>query len=215
MDIKGVIFDLDGVLCFTDEYHYAAWKALSEHLGIKDFTREDNARQRGVSRMESLEVVLSKSGKEYTQEEKLGFADYKNELYKKMLENMSPSDLSDDVKHTLDCLKKSGIKTAVGSSSKNTPTILKRLGLDGFFDAVADGNDITHSKPDPEVFLLAAKRLALSPDCCLVVEDALSGVQAGLGGGFTVAAIGDAAKSQSAHIKLSKLSDILGIIGAE
>lgn len=212
MAVKGVIFDLDGVLCSTDEYHFKAWQALAERLGINNFTRSDNARQRGVSRMESLEVVLEKTDKQYTDEQKTEFANYKNELYKQMLGSMSPRDLSDDVKYTLETLKSKGVKIAVGSSSKNTPAILSRLGLDKFFDAVADGNDITHSKPHPEVFLLAAQRLALTPDCCLVVEDALSGVQAGLAGGFTVAAIGEAAKLNVAHYNIEKLSEILNLI---
>ena len=212
MKTKGVIFDLDGVLCSTDEYHYLAWKTLAEKLGIENFTRADNARQRGVSRMESLEVVLEKSGKAYSSEEKLRFADYKNEIYKEMLQNMSPSDLSADVRHTLETLSAKGIKTAVGSSSKNTPAILERLGLSNFFGAVADGNDITRSKPDPEVFLLAASRLSLLPADCIVVEDAESGVDAGLAGGFRVAALGDALKCGKATYALDKLSDLLKIL---
>lgn len=212
MKIKGVIFDLDGVLCSTDEYHFLAWSALAERIGVKNFTREDNARQRGVSRLESLEVVLGKCDKSYTPEQKLELADYKNELYKKMLQNMSESDLSADVKFTLDSLKSRGVRIAVGSSSKNTPLILQRLGLADYFDAVADGNDITHSKPDPEVFLLAASRLNLPPADCLVVEDAESGVTAGLSGGFTVAAIGEAVKCGKAHYSLASLSDLLKLI---
>lgn len=212
MKVKGIIFDLDGVLCRTDEEHFKAWKALAEHIGVSDFTREDNARQRGVSRMESLEVVLAKSAKSYTEAEKLRLAEYKNDIYKEMLKSMTPADLDPDVMRALDALKKSGIKVAVGSSSKNTPTILSRLGLCGFFDAVADGNDITRSKPDPEVFLLAAKRLTLEPRECLVVEDALSGVEAGHAGGFKVAAVGEAAKLGVADYDMEKLSDLIKLV---
>ena len=210
-NLKGIIFDLDGVLCSTDEFHYLAWKTLAENLGIADFSREDNARQRGVSRMESLEVVLAKCGRTYTPQEKQRFADYKNEIYKEMLCTMTPADLSADVKMTLDALRARGILLAVGSSSKNTPAILARLGLGDFFDAVADGNDITHSKPHPEVFLLAAKRLSLPPAACLVVEDAESGVAAGLAGGFRVAAIGSAVSCGKAQFSLTKLSDLLSL----
>lgn len=211
MKFKGVIFDLDGVICSTDEYHYMAWKALAEKLGITTFTREDNKRQRGVSRMESLEVVLEKCDKIFTDEEKLALADEKNEIYKKMLVNMSPADLSEEVKTTLDKLRAGGLKLAIGSSSKNTPAILSRLGLGGYFDAVADGNCITHSKPHPEVFLKAAEMLSLEPSECLVVEDAAAGAQAGHAGGFKVAGIGEAAKSGYTTYPISTFSDLLKV----
>lgn len=212
MKYKGIIFDLDGVICSTDEYHFRAWQALAEHLGIA-FSREDNARQRGVSRMESLEIVLEKSNRQYSDEEKRTLADYKNNFYVAMLQEMSPSDLSPEVKRTLDALKDRGIKIAIGSSSKNTPLILKRLGLEGYFDAVSDGNMITHSKPHPEVFLLAAQLLALQPKDCLVVEDAVSGIDAGVAGGFDTAAIGYACTYEKAVYRLKCFEDILSVIG--
>ena len=212
MNVKGVIFDLDGVLCSTDEYHFLAWKALAEKLGITDFTRKDNARQRGVSRMESLEIVLEKAHKQYTQEEKLQFAEYKNNLYKEMLGRMSEADLSDDVRHTLLSLRARKIKLAVGSSSKNTPLILRRLGLHDFFDALSDGNNITRSKPDPEVFLKAAEYLHLAPHDCIVVEDAHAGIDAAKAGGFTAVAIGDAKTHAAADYKIDVLSDLLKIL---
>lgn len=211
MKYKGVIFDLDGVICSTDEYHYRAWKALADRLGIP-FSREDNARQRGVSRMESLEIVLEKSDRPYSEEEKKELAEYKNRLYVEMLQEMSENDLSKEVKSTLDALKRGGIKIAIGSSSKNTPLILERLGLRGYFDAVSDGNHITHSKPHPEVFLLAAQFLALQPQQCLVVEDAVSGIDAGITGGFDTAAIGYATVYEKATYRLQKFEDILSII---
>lgn len=211
MKYKGVIFDLDGVICSTDEYHYRAWKALADRLGIP-FSREDNARQRGVSRMESLEIVLEKSDRPYSEEEKKELAEYKNRLYVEMLQEMSENDLSKEVKSTLDALKRGGIKIAIGSSSKNTPLILERLGLRGYFDAVSDGNHITHSKPHPEVFLLAAQFLALQPQQCLVVEDAVSGIDAGITGGFDTAAIGYATVYEKATYRLQRFEDILSII---
>ena len=165
---------MDGVICSTDEYHFLAWKALADIIGIEDFTREDNKLQRGISRMESLEVLLKKSSISYSDEQKIALAETKNDIYKNMLEKMSESDLDGEVLSTLNKLREMGLKLAIGSSSKNTPYILERLGLGNFFDAVADGNCVTHSKPHPEVFLKAAEFLKLEPRDCLVVEDAYS-----------------------------------------
>ena len=208
MRYKGIIFDLDGVICSTDEYHYMAWKALADRLGIP-FDRERNNLLRGVSRMASLEIVLEKGEKSYTNEEKAAFAEEKNTNYRKLLGRMSPADLSEDVKAALEALRKTDIKLAIGSSSKNTPFILERIGLGSFFDAVADGNCITHSKPHPEVFLKAAYMLGLSPRDCLVVEDAHAGVEAAVAGGFDCAAIGDAKDDERARWHLERFGDIL------
>lgn len=209
MRYRGIIFDLDGVICSTDEYHYLAWKSLAESLGISDFTREDNAKQRGVSRMESLEIVLAKSSRCFSESEKAMLADQKNAFYRKMLASMSPADLDPDVRDTLVALRAQGIRIAIGSSSKNASLILQKLGLEDSFDSVVSGNDILHSKPDPEVFLLAAHRLHLAPRECLVVEDAESGIRAGKAGGFDVAAIGEGAKCCNADFVISNLSDLL------
>ena len=208
MKYKGIIFDLDGVICSTDEYHYLAWQGLADRLGIP-FDRERNHLLRGVSRMASLEIILEKSDRTYTDAEKAAFAEEKNNTYRELLARMSTADLSDDVKATLDGLRAKGIRLAIGSSSKNTPFILERIGLAGFFDAVADGNCITHSKPHPEVFLKAAAMLGMDPADCLVVEDAHAGVEAGVAGGFECAAIGDAKDDERAVWHLNKLSDIL------
>ena len=211
MDCKAIIFDLDGVLCSTDEYHYKAWKALADRLGIP-FDRERNNLLRGVSRMQSLEIILEQSSCHYTDAEKKAFAEEKNALYRKLLAGMSPADLSDDVKSTLDTLRTTGFRLAVGSSSKNAPYILDQIGLGRYFDAVADGNCITHSKPHPEVFLKAAEMLDLSPGNCLVVEDAHAGVAAAKAGGFCCAAMGDAKDDQQADFHLTKFSDLIGIV---
>mgnify|MGYP006304648137 FL=1 len=189
MTIKGVIFDLDGVLVSTDEYHYQGWKRLAEEEGIP-FTREDNHRQRGVSRMESLEILLEKADKSYTDEEKLEMATRKNSYYVESLQQLQPGDVLPGSREMLDGLRTRGIKLAVGSSSRNTPLIMARADLVRYFDAVADGNDISNSKPDPEVFLLAAERLGLAPAECVVVEDAEAGIEAGRRGGMRVYAIG-------------------------
>lgn len=208
MKYKGIIFDLDGVICTTDEYHYLAWKALADRLNIP-FDRERNNLLRGVSRMASLEIILKKSDKTYTDAEKAAFAEEKNALYRELLTRMSPADLSGDVKSTLDALRETDLKLAIGSSSKNTPFILERIGLGHFFDAVADGNCITHSKPHPEVFLKAAEMIGLGPKDCLVVEDAHAGVEAAVAGGFDCAAIGDARDDERAKWHLERFSDLM------
>lgn len=208
MKYKGIIFDLDGVICSTDEYHYLAWKALASRLGIP-FDRTINNRLRGVSRMESLDIILEKAEITYAAEEKAAFAQEKNTLYRQLLSAMSRADLAEEVRDTLNILRNAGLKLAIGSSSKNTPFILERIGLDGFFDAVADGNAITHSKPHPEVFLKAADMLGLAPSVCLVVEDAHAGVEAGVAGGFACAAIGDAKDDSRAAYHLDAFADLL------
>lgn len=210
MAFKGVIFDLDGVICFTDEYHYLAWKAMADSIGV-EFDRTINNRLRGVSRMASLEIILERSAIAYSAEEKLALATKKNDLYKEYLKQMSPSDLSTEVKATLDALRDAGLKLAIGSSSKNTPFILGQLGLEGFFDAVSDGNNITNSKPDPEVFLKAAQFLGLKPEDCLVVEDAVSGAEAGHRGGFRVACVGDASKAGVGDYNLRSIAQLAEI----
>ena len=164
--------------------------------------------------MQSLEIILEKSEKTYTDEEKAAFAEEKNALYRQLLGQMRPADLSDDVKSALSALRREGRKLAIGSSSKNTPFILERVGLNGFFDAVADGSCITRSKPDPEVFLKAADMLGLAPADCLVVEDAHAGVQAAVSGGFSCAAMGDARDDERADFHLTRFGDLM-TVGAE
>ena len=189
--IKGVIFDLDGVLVSTDEFHYQGWARLAVDEGIP-FTREDNHRQRGVSRMESLEVLLENGDETYTDEQKLEMATRKNGYYVEFLQDLTPADALPGAREILAALRKAGVKLAVGSSSRNTPLIMEKVDICGFFDAVADGNDITRSKPDPEVFLLAAERLGLKPEECVVVEDAEAGVEAARRGGMRVVGVGPA-----------------------
>ena len=193
MSIQGIIFDLDGVICFTDRFHYQAWKKLADRLGIP-FNEQINNRLRGVSRMASLEIILENSEKPYTQEEKEAFAEEKNECYRQLLGSMTPADLSGEVRDTLLELRQRGYLLAIGSSSKNAKFILERIGLGSFFDAVADGTDITQSKPDPEVFVCAAKKLRLSPADCAVVEDAKAGIQAAKAGGMLAFALGGDAR---------------------
>ena len=213
MNFKAVIFDLDGVICFTDEYHYRAWQKMADELGVY-FDREINNRLRGVSRMASLEIILERyEGEPLSDERKVELATYKNNLYRESLKEMSPADLSDEVKDTLDALRAKGLRLAIGSSSKNTPFILGQIGLGTYFDAVSDGNNITHSKPDPEVFLMAAQFLGMDPADCLVVEDAVSGAEAGHRGGFQVACVGDASAAGAGDYNMKTFADLLGVVG--
>lgn len=212
MKYKAVIFDLDGVICSTDEYHYQAWKILADELDIP-FDRTINERLRGVSRMDSLEIILEKyTGPELSAGEKEKLATKKNDIYRKNLENMSPSDLTDEVRETLNSLRDKGLKLAIGSSSKNTRFILKQIGLEDFFDAISDGTNITRSKPDPEVFLKAAEFVDEKPVDCLVIEDAEAGIDAAVAGGFDGAGIGSAAGYKKATYRLDSFKDILKYI---
>lgn len=205
-NIRAVIFDLDGVLCSTDMYHFAAWKQLADRLGLY-FDESINDKMRGVSRMDSLDILLGDKKGDYSAEEKQLFAEEKNNTYRRMLGQMSEKDLSEDVFKTLVSLRNRGYKLGVGSSSKNAPFILERLGLGDFFDAVADGTQIKKSKPDPEVFLLAASLLKADPGSAVVVEDAESGILAARAGGFYAVGLGVMGDSE-----ISKLSELLDIV---
>ena len=209
--IKAVIFDLDGVICSTDEYHYQAWKSIADEEGIY-FDREINQRLRGVSRMESLNIILERASKKYNEEEKIALATKKNNVYRSLLSNMSPKDVTIDTVDTLKKLKENNIIIAIGSSSKNTKYILERIGLYGLFDTISDGTMIQRSKPDPEVFLLASEKIGVPPSECIVVEDAMAGIEAADRGGFIPAAIGDATRSSKARIRIDKISDLLNYI---
>lgn len=208
MDLKGIIFDLDGVLCYTDHYHYLAWKELADQL-LLPFDEQVNNRLRGVSRMESLEIVLSLGSETYSDAEKALMAERKNDSYRASLRSMGSADLARGAAETLERLHGLGLLLAIGSSSRNTPLILERTGIKDCFDAVADGNDITNSKPDPEVFLLAAARLSLTPEQCIVVEDAHAGIQAAKAGGFLAIGIGDAANAAGTDYTISGLSELV------
>lgn len=206
--MKAFIFDLDGVLVSTDKYHYQAWKKMADDEGIY-FDEKINDRLRGVSRMASLGIVLERAGRQYTEEEKVALANKKNDLYRDLLKNLTPADRLAGVTETLEKLRAEGFLLAVGSSSKNTPTILDKIGYGWYFDAVSDGNNITKSKPDPEVFVKAAEMLKLPAEECCVVEDAKAGIDAAKAGGFVSVGIGDAAHYDKTDYKISTISDIL------
>lgn len=206
--IKGIIFDLDGVLVSTDELHFQAWKRLAQDLAIPDFSREDNERQRGISRMASLEIVLEKTDKIYTQEEKIKLADRKNEYYKELLNKLDDAAVLHGVIKTLKELKQKNLLLAVGSASKNAPAILERTGIMPYLNQLSCGLDTTHSKPDPEIFQIAALRLQLAPKECLVVEDSVAGVEAAKRGGMRSLGVGPLHLALNADFSAQNLESI-------
>ena len=208
-NISGLIFDLDGVLVFTDKYHYLAWKQIADEMGIP-FDETINDKLRGVSRMQSLEIILENySGEPLTDEQKSDIAERKNAIYRSYLQTMTPDDVSEEVRNTLEMLKKKGYKLAVGSSSKNAGFILEQVALRDAFDAVSDGNMITRSKPDPEVFIKAAHLIGCDPEQSAVVEDAEAGIDAAKDGGMMAVAIGNATAYDRSDIRLDTISDLL------
>lgn len=198
MSARAVVFDLDGVLVTTDELHYRAWKAMADREGIP-FDREINHRLRGVGRMESLAIILEQAPRAYSQEEREQLAAMKNELYRASLQQIGASAILPGAVELLDGLDALSVPYAVASSSRNARLILERTGLFSRMAAVVDGNDITRSKPDPEVFLAAAGRLGTAPRHCVAVEDADSGVQAALEAGMRVLGVGPADRVGKAH----------------
>jgi len=208
---KGIIFDLDGVICSTDHLHYLAWKEIADDLGIY-FDEEINNRLRGISRMESLGIILENYNGTLSEAEKEELAEQKNTTYRRLLLRLTEADLSESVKMTLKELRQRGLVLSIGSSSKNAVLILRQLGLADYFDAISDGNNISETKPAPEVFLKAADFMQLSPDECLVVEDAKMGIEAAVRGGFTSAGIGDAAGYEKATYGISDMKELLDIV---
>jgi len=213
MEYIAFIFDLDGVIVSTDEYHYLAWKTIADQEGIK-FDRKTNNMLRGVSRMASLDIILKEAEKKYSDEKKQQLADNKNKIYRQYLQNLNPKDMLPHVMEVLKYLRNAGYLLAVGSSSRNTRTILLRLGLGDYFDAVADGTEIKKSKPDPEVFLKAAEKLGVNPERCVVVEDATAGIEAAKRGNMLAIAINDAKNSPIADIRIDSMAEIIGLFPA-
>lgn len=191
MMIKALIFDLDGVVVDTAVFHYQAWKRLANEMGF-DLSPEQNEQLKGISRLESLDILLSIGGIEiHSEEEKNKLATKKNNWYRENILKMTPGDILPGVKNFLIELRNSNYKMAIGSSSKNAGTILERIGFDNFFDAVVDGTKISKSKPDPEVFLKAAELIAVAPENCLVFEDAASGIEAAKKAGMLAIGVGE------------------------
>ena len=187
--IKGCIFDLDGVIVDTAKYHYLSWKELAESLGF-EFTKKDNERLKGVSRMRSLDILLEIGKKKFDIESKLKFAENKNKRYLEYILKMTPDEILPGVIDFMNVLKNKNIKIALGSASKNAMTILNQLNLTNYFNAVIDGTKVSNAKPDPEVFLKGAEALNLKPEECLVFEDAEAGIEAAINGNFKCIGIG-------------------------
>jgi len=177
MNIKAFIFDLDGVIVDTAKYHYLAWRNLANSLGF-DFTEKQNEYLKGVSRVKSLEILLEIGNVNLSEEKKRALLDEKNNEYLEYVNKMTPDEILPGVLSVLDFLDKKGVKFALGSASKNASLILEKVGLLDRFCALVDGNDVSKAKPDPEVFLIGASKLKKDPENCIVVEDAIAGIQA-------------------------------------
>ncbi len=206
--VRGVIFDLDGVLVSTDEYHYRSWIRLCKEEGFTFFDREFNHRFRGVGRMECVRILLTAAGEQVTSERQKNVAERKNRYFVDSLETVTPECLLPGALEMLQALRLRGIKIAVASNSRNARPIIEKTGISGFLDAIVDGYDIANSKPDPEVFLVAAKRLALAPGECLVVEDAVAGVVAASRAGMHSLGIGTPDMLPNATTIVRDLSEI-------
>lgn len=190
MEIKACLFDLDGVIVDTAKYHFIAWKRLANHLGI-DFSIAENEKLKGISRTDSLKLILDWGGIKITDNEILELATLKNTWYLELIEEMQEDEILPGVVDFLQSLKADHIKIGLGSASKNSETILKKINLLDEFDVIIDGTKVAQSKPNPEVFLKGADALQVLPENCLVFEDAISGVEAALNGGMRVVGIGE------------------------
>jgi beta-phosphoglucomutase len=204
-NIKAIIFDLDGVLTNTSEYHYKAWKMLADELGIH-FDRNINEKLRGIPRKESLEIMLG--GNKFSEEEKNRMMDIKNDYYVDLLTRMTPDDILPGVQELLREIREEGIKIGIGSSSKNAKTVIDKLKLESFIDSISDGYSVDNHKPAPDLFLHCAANLATSPKDAIVVEDAESGVEAALNGGFWVIGLGPAERVGKAHIVFEDFKNV-------
>jgi beta-phosphoglucomutase len=211
MKYKGFIFDLDGVIVFTDKFHYQAWKKMADGMGIY-FDETINNRLRGVSRAQSLEIILERyEGEPLSDEKKAQLLEEKNNTYRALLADMTAADVTEDVRLTLKKLREAGCRLAIGSSSKNAKYILERVELMDAFDAISDGTNITHSKPHPEVFEKAGEFLGLAPEECAVVEDAYAGIDAAKAAGMAAVGIGDASGYDKADYRIKNFSELLNI----
>ncbi|WP_299550525.1 beta-phosphoglucomutase [Seonamhaeicola sp.] len=202
--IKGFIFDLDGVITDTAELHYLAWKALANSMDWA-FDREINEKLRGVSRMDSINIIKNHNNAEVSQEKLLQLATLKNDIYVESLENITPNDYLPGAKELLTHLKNEGFKVALGSASKNSSIVLNQLEAMSYFDVIGDGNSVSKSKPAPDIFLYGAENLHLKPEECVVYEDAESGVDAAIAGGFYLVGIGPKERVGHAHVRFDSM----------
>lgn len=210
--MKCAIFDLDGVIVDTSKYHYLAWKKIADRLGFA-FTETHNERLKGISRAESLNVLLEVGGVTMPQAQKELLASEKNEIYLQYVMKITKENLLDGVRGCLTQLRSSGCKIALGSASKNARTVLRLLEIEGLFDVIVDGTDTSKTKPDPEVFVLAAQRAGVAPADCVVFEDSTAGIEAAHNGGMGVVGIGTAANLPQAQLVVSSLGEYMRKFG--
>jgi beta-phosphoglucomutase len=204
--VKAYLFDLDGVLVDTAKYHFIAWKKLADELNIP-FTHDDNEKLKGVSRMDSLDIILKLGGRSLSTQEKNELADRKNKWFVDFVNGMSPSEIFPGVKELLAELKKRGLKVGLASSSKNAPAVLQLLGITSLFDAIVDGSMVTNAKPDPELFLLASEKLNTPPSECVVFEDAEAGVEAARRAGMKCVGVGSVSILHQADFIVKQVAD--------
>lgn len=206
-NIQACLFDLDGVIVDTAVYHYKAWKRLANELGF-DFTEEQNELLKGVSRVRSLEIILEIGGVTKKDAEKEELATRKNTWYVDMINQMRPDEILPGAHEFVQACRDAGIKTALGSASKNSMTILEKINMVDLFDSIIDGNKVSKAKPDPEVFLKGAEALGVVPSACVVFEDAIAGVEAAINGGMKVVGIGSPSVLKGANLVVSGLDEM-------
>ncbi|HSJ87048.1 MAG TPA: beta-phosphoglucomutase [Anaerolineales bacterium] len=203
--IKGFVFDLDGVLTDTAEYHYRGWKRLADEEGIP-FTREDNEFLRGIPRRESLMLILKE--RIYPEDRIRQMMERKNNYYLEFIKEISPRDLLPGGRELLEEIRRAGLKSALGSASKNAPEVVRRLGIANLLDAISDGNSVERQKPAPDLFLHAARQLNLKPEECVVVEDAAAGIEAARAGGFHTVGLGPRERVGEAEVIFPSLAGV-------
>ena len=203
--IKGFIFDLDGVLTDTAEYHYRGWKRLADEEGMP-FTREDNEFLRGIPRRESLMLILKE--RIYPEDRIQQMMERKNNYYLEFIKEISPKDLLPGARELLEEIRSTGLKSALGSASKNAPEVVRRLGIANLLDAISDGNSVERQKPAPDLFLHAARQLNLKPEECVVVEDAAAGIEAARAGGFHTVGLGPRERVGEAEVIFPSLAGV-------
>lgn len=209
MKTKALIFDLDGVIVDTAKFHFLAWKALADELGLF-FDEDVNERLKGVSRMRSFEIILEVNGAEdrFTEEEKQVLITKKNDLYVEFISRLTPSDILPGIAELLDRARAEGLKTAVASVSKNAPAVLAALGITDKFDYVADAAKVSKSKPDPEIFLVCAENLGVNPESCIGIEDSQAGIEAIKSAGMRSVGINVTVTSVEPDVVLSSTAEL-------
>ena len=205
MAIKAIIFDLDGVITDTAEFHYQSWQQMADEEGL-DFSREKNEQLRGVSRRRSLEIILD--GRELPEEEMQRLMDKKNGYYQEKLKRMTPDDMLPGARELVDETRGRGLKTAIASASRNAKTVIEALKIGHLFDTISDGHSVENPKPAPDLFLHTAEKLNLNPEECAVLEDAEAGIDAALAAGMTAVGIGPEARVGHGHLRFSSTAEV-------